>query len=838
MEMFENSGNYYGHLSGERKEHLKNHMDLMMEYSKRLVREKKLEKIIENLGESFFEKGSFEYKLWEEMFWDTMYYHDIGKVNKGFQKYKMNNENFSKVKVSYTNHSPISSKVYFEKYYDRIPEEKEELFIFLCLNSFVIGKHHGYLGNFKEYLEEDFIKDYDFLERNKEIYSEIISEKFYYETEDIEDFIGNFIEYINTIENVSPWKTLDLYIYTKFLFSLLVCGDFYSTSDFMRNKAIEDFGILKNSNKYIQSFKKSKTYKGIEKYKRFKMGLEENPFLETPINELRSEMFLEAEETLLKNLDKNIFYLEAPTGSGKTITSINLALKFLEKDKELSKIFYVFPFNTLVEQTGKSLKNIFGEKIYKEDIDIINSLSPMDNEENTEENRNSLKIDYGKLLLDRQFLHSPIILTTHVKFFDFLFGTDRESHFPLIQIANSIVIIDEIQAYKNNIWKEIAIFIERYSKLLNIKFIIMSATLPKIDLLINNKDTNEIFHSLIENRDKYFMNELFKNRVQCDYSLLEEYKDLSYGEKLENLKEEIIKNTGKNKKILIEFISKKTSLKFFKMFEDTEYNVELLTGDDNKVERERIIDKISKEEREIILIATQVIEAGVDIDMDIGFKNISILDGEEQFLGRINRSCKKSGFVYFFNIDDGSKIYRSDVRSSIGNTLINEEVREILSGKNFSKYYEKIMTTLERNSNKNNNKNLDDFRKKYLLNFPEVKERLRLIEEKDEYNVFINREIEVNGKKIIGREIWETYKNILEDRGLSYAEKKVKLSQISEKMDYFVYRVKKFNKIYSDYSGFLFYIDNGEDYFIEFNGQKKFDRSKFEGQESEYECFL
>lgn len=51
--------------------------------------------------------------------------------------------------------------------------------------------------------------------------------------------------------------------------------------------------------------------------------------------------------------------------------------------------------------------------------------------------------------------------------------------------------------------------------------------------------------------------------------------------------------------------------------------------------------------KDLILVATQVIEAGVDIDMDVGYKNISLLDSEEQFLGRINRSCKRKGMAYF-----------------------------------------------------------------------------------------------------------------------------------------------------------------------------------------------
>ncbi len=50
----------------------------------------------------------------------------------------------------------------------------------------------------------------------------------------------------------------------------------------------------------------------------------------------------------------------------------------------------------------------------------------------------------------------------------------------------------------------------------------------------------------------------------------------------------------------------------------------------------RIIEKVKKLSN-LILVATQVVEAGIDIDMDIGYKDISKLDSEEQFMGRINR---------------------------------------------------------------------------------------------------------------------------------------------------------------------------------------------------------
>lgn len=61
--------------------------------------------------------------------------------------------------------------------------------------------------------------------------------------------------------------------------------------------------------------------------------------------------------------------------------------------------------------------------------------------------------------------------------------------------------MDEIQSYKNKIWKEIIIFLREYAEILNIKIIIMSATLPNLSLLSNSKVQ---IPSLITNKEKYY----------------------------------------------------------------------------------------------------------------------------------------------------------------------------------------------------------------------------------------------------------------------------------------------------------------------------------------------
>ena len=377
-----------------------------------------------------------------------------------------------------------------------------------------------------------------------------------------------------------------------------------------------------------------------------------------------------------------------------------------------------------MEQNIKNLKKIFGEnrEVFNK-IAVINSITPIKNEDKEidDKSEDGRLEYYTKALLNRQFLNYPMILTTHVSIFNTMFNSSKESTFAFHQLANSVIVLDEIQSYKNILWSEIITFLKRFSKIMNIKVIIMSATLPDLNYLTNSsKDTC----NLIKDREKYFSNPLFKERVKIDYELI--------GEGVNELYDHVISNSRKGKRILIEFIKKQTAYDFYnRLKEDNSLSskVELMTGDDNVVERERILKSV-EENQDLILVATQVIEAGVDIDMDIGYKDISKLDSDEQFMGRINRSCKKSGIVYFFNLDETSGIYKDDVRVNKDYSLLNTDMREILINKNFEKYYELVLKDIKGKYNDSfSESNLNDFFINYVekLNFPMVEKRMELI---------------------------------------------------------------------------------------------------------------
>lgn len=824
---FQDKYKYLAHIKDNRKETLQEHTELANKYLKKIIEYKNLKPFFERIKNILNLKNQEE-ELYYKMIEDVVNFHDFGKVNSQFQIDKMLNEEIFKMEDKYnisgvlgSDHSLLSASMFIAYYFGKITdlieivETKKIVILFeiLFALSYVISKHHGNLDSFEEYIEklsrnndENILKEL----KNISVSNGGILLQAFLEKETITIFF-NFIEtYISERkkkENISSHEAMSIFVFTKMMFSLLVASDYYSTNEFMQEIKYEDFGNMGNIDTIKKEYENSEIIKSIRDKEKNGIPNDED------INNFRTKIFLEAEKNLEKNKDSNIFFLEAPTGSGKSNTALNLSLKLLSENRR--KIFYVYPFNTLVEQNMNTLKNIFGnnEEAIK-NITVVNSITALTN-------KDSMDIpieEYSDILMDRQFLNYPFIVTTHVGIFNTLIGNTKEDCMPFYQLANSVIVFDEIQAYKNTIWTEIIKILNSYAKLLNIKIIIMSATLPNLSYLLDEEEKNNI-SKLIENRDEYFNNTIFKNRVEVNYDLLSEQK-IEYEELLQH----IIENSLNSQKILIEFISKNDAKKFYELCENNEdlnvdHEILILTGEDNKARRNSIIKKINSKDKKIILISTQLIEAGVDIDVDVGYKNISGLDNEEQFLGRINRSCKKSGKAYFFYLTDAKKVYKNSVIIENKLNLFSDEMRDVLENKNFDIFYSKVLEILKRKAKeKINNDNFETiiFNKKFRL----LKERMQLIEEQDDKKTyFFNRtltdeEIEEIGENIDGSEVWERYVDILKEE--NYAKKIVELSKIREKMMYFLYEVKKNTELnYSDIKGSIIYIDDGDKYFTD-----------------------
>ncbi len=149
-------------------------------------------------------------------------------------------------------------------------------------------------------------------------------------------------------------------------------------------------------------------------------------------------------------------------------------------------------------------------------IAVVNSLVPFKDKKEVEEDRENSK-KYQEILLDRQFLNYPFILSTHVMLFRTMFGNAKEDVFGFQQLCHSVIVLDEIQSYKINLWSEMIAFLKEFAELLDIKVIIMSATLPNLEVLTDHKE-NAV--RLLSDCLKYFHHKMFRERVVPKYDLL------------------------------------------------------------------------------------------------------------------------------------------------------------------------------------------------------------------------------------------------------------------------------------------------------------------------------
>lgn len=833
---------FYAHCdrdNGKKPELLKEHVDRCYHYFEELWEHKNFKAIFENFQKELAPELSDEgIKLFYSLIVNVIIFHDYGKINPRFQSITMKNTLRKWPVINCldgTKHSMLSAAIYLDYFYEKIQEsllskdEKNVIHVFMLSNAYVISRHHGNLSGF-----EAFLGEFQQNQQLADIFSCMNQGDF------AEVYYGPFckkgLHSVNMpMQNKRKYDSfsekqslqLGLYAYIRFLFSVLVSCDYYATSEYDNGIEMSAFGTIENT-EFATQYEQSERVKQIRRF---------NPEScvddKKDINILRNRMFYEAEQTLLENKDANVAFAEAPTGAGKSNLAMNCSLKLL--DKNINKIFYVYPFNTLVEQNYDTLEKIYGQTDIFKSIAVINSITPiplngtrkfwenLDKEENEK--------FYQKALLDRQFLNYPFILTTHVNLFQIMFGCEREAAISFYQLAGSVVVLDEIQSYKNVLWTEIMMFLQCYSRLLNMKIIIMSATLPKLDMLTGN---HEKVVNLIENPEKYFQDARFKKRVALSYELL--YPDKKT--EMEELYAHVLGQAQKGRKILMEFITKTSAEMFYHMLAESgreDLQVFCMTGDDNQIDRKRILREMdtADQDKAVILVATQVVEAGIDIDMDIGYKDISKLDSEEQFIGRINRNFKRNGVVYFFDMDDESGIYKEDYRVDTAYTLRKDEMKQLLADKNFGKYYDYILKGIRKYRNDRKNENgieafVDKVKK---LDFVWISQKMKLIDNNDDWkmSVYFARAITTdNGEIIDGKQVWERYRELLSDITMNYAKKQVLLSEVKSKMSYFIYQIKIDNSLdYNDRIGELYLIEDAEQYFE--NGRLNTDKFYSQG---------
>ncbi|SDU36876.1 CRISPR-associated helicase Cas3' [Desulfobacula phenolica] len=565
---------------------------------------------------------------------EAAFFHDIGKLTEEFQKYIKNPDHGRR-----TTHALESALIYLANKNYSITSESFAIF-------YAIMKHHGDLEDTNAFLYDKLSFIDDLLEKYPDIEKKL---------EKICDRSGLLLD--SDLDEIC---------------SLFDQEDFIQEHDlalFHNYFLIKDiFSKLIFSDKYEAIFKESYSETKSYQWKIYIANLVE--LVESKDNKMafvRNQAREEIIDTYSRNKDKSIYIIEAPTGIGKTFSALHLALKICH-DKNKKRIINALPMTSIIDQTHEEYSCILEKSGLLKFHHLTHSKNYIshDNEErNEKESSSSQQNDF----IAMSWSSDMVIVTTFNQLLNIFYSNKNRDLVKFWTIRDSVIILDEIQAIPRILIQDLAKTITYLSKKFNIDFILMSATIPAIKQLI----PQSMIAELLDNR--YFQMD-FNNRYSIQINT--QINDI------ESLLAATKANYKNNRSLLCVVNSKKLSLDLYselkKNFQKDNPSSELFFLNTNFIPKHRaeIIGTVKKRlqsHKKTLLVSTQVVEAGVDLDFDFGIREFAPLYCMIQAAGRINRE----------NRDGLNKSAKLLVTDKIGycpyhsKDLLKEEILELFS---------------------------------------------------------------------------------------------------------------------------------------------------------------
>lgn len=406
--------------------------------------------------------------------------------------------------------------------------------------------------------------------------------------------------------------------FIRMIFSCLVDADYLDTEAFMEKDQVERGGY--DSLETLQCRFEKYTARWLETKV---TGVDVSARLGKYRNSILRECMERGERYF-----RGLYTLTVPTGGGKTTASVGFALKHACRHG-LKRIIYVIPYTSVIDQTAAVFEKIFGqENVLEHHSGIL-----YDMEENQEQDVNCRKA------LAVENWDAPIVVTTAVQFFESLFGNRSAKCRKLHNIANSVIIFDEAQTlpipYLDPCVAAMSQLVQNYRS----SVILCTATQPaleeKFQACLSNVEIREICSDMKE------MAGLFKrNRI----------------ENLDLLSAEELKRRLRGQKQVLCIVNRRKTAQ--DLYEDLEGEgafclTTLLCPLDRKAKFAQIKRRLENGET-CQVIATSLMEAGVDLDFPQVYRQEAGLDSLIQAAGRCNREGKRPGdeqFVYSFRLE-------------------------------------------------------------------------------------------------------------------------------------------------------------------------------------------
>ena len=368
--------------------------------------------------------------------------------------------------------------------------------------------------------------------------------------------------------------------------------------------------------------------------------------------------------------------LIVPTGGGKTLASLRFAVHYCKKQKK-ERIFYIAPFQSILEQNSDVWKTILGEEYLLEHYSDIAAGLETDEE-----------IEEYELRSEKWDL--PVITTTMVQFLNTLFLNRLDSVRRMHRLCNSVIIIDEVQSVPTKCVSLFNLAMNFLSEIGESCIVLCSATQPTFE------------------KTKYPLRIDERQSMTGDYTgdflALKRNEIISMvrpgGYTYEEAADFCVERYREEGNLLFVVNTKTAAYSLYK-------RLKIITAGDTAVihistnmcpeHRREVIKKLKEmlySRQKVICVTTQLIEAGVDISFPCVIRSLAGLDNAAQAAGRCNRSGEYGQYchVYLLNLNKERLGNLKEIRTGqniSGQMLQNGRYSDLQSVAAMSDYFEK-----------------------------------------------------------------------------------------------------------------------------------------------------
>ena len=423
------------------------------------------------------------------------------------------------------------------------------------------------------------------------------------------------------------------------------------------------------------------------------------------------------EQCIKMSSGENGFYsLTVPTGGGKTLSSLLWAMRHAVCNGQ-KRIIIAIPYTSIIVQTASVLKSIFGEENVLEHHSQFTIDSIIDKDIRLKAKLASENWDY------------PIVVTTNVQLFESMFSNKPSDCRKLHNIANSVIILDEVQTLPTDYLQPIVDALKSYQRMFGISVLFTTASQPVLSGLIEGCNPKAAFQGI----------DGITEIIPKEYALHDRLRRVCLEiDNTGSTYDEIADRLSRHDKVLCIVNTRNDAREIFERLPKEGMTIHL-----SRMMCPRHVIKAIQEikqalsynsETVIRVVATQLIEAGVDIDFPVVYRQEAGLDSILQAAGRCNREGKLDmATAYVFSLSVEHKLYGSIIDAN--NARLNMvNVNDWFAPETMTEYFRQLYCRKE-TFDKKDIKTL--LYKPAEMCFAEAAKKFRLIEETGK-TVYVN----------------------------------------------------------------------------------------------------